>query len=98
MEWWNELGLATQYAQAGSIATAISSLAGQALPAQFIAVTGTSWVYLALRLVVALGPVWVFDEDIVSTDPQRANAMLAAVLAVGLIPGTRELLRLTFGL
>ncbi|MFB6130654.1 MAG: DUF63 family protein, partial [Salinigranum sp.] len=41
--------------------------------------------------------VWVFEEDIFEESPRYAMLLLVAVLAVGLGPGTRDMLRATLG-
>jgi uncharacterized membrane protein len=39
----------------------------------------------------------VFDEEIMEESPRFSVLLLVAILAVGLGPGTRDMLRATFG-
>jgi uncharacterized membrane protein len=61
-------------------------------------VIGTSWPFLVVKLVAATLVVWVFDETIFEDEPRYAILLLVAILAVGLGPGTRDMLRATFGI
>jgi uncharacterized membrane protein len=42
--------------------------------------------------------VWVFDREIFEESPRYAYLLLIAILAVGLGPGTRDMLRATLGI
>lgn len=59
---------------------------------------GTSWPFLVVKLVAATAVIWVFDETIFEDEPRYAVLLLIAILAVGLGPGTRDMLRATFGI
>jgi uncharacterized membrane protein len=58
----------------------------------------TAWPFLVLKLVAALFVVWIFDEAIFEESPRYAILLLIAIVAVGLGPGTRDMLRATFGI
>ena len=58
----------------------------------------TAWPFLVLKLVAAVFVVWVFDEPIFEDSPRYAILLLVAIVAVGLGPGTRDMLRATFGI
>jgi uncharacterized membrane protein len=68
------------------------------LPPDLIAQIGTAWPFLLVKLVVPVAVIWVFDERIFEESPRYAYLLLIAILAVGLGPGTRDMLRLTFGI
>jgi uncharacterized membrane protein len=51
-----------------------------------------------VKLVVALAVVWIFDEQIFEDNPRYAILLLVAIVAVGLGPGTRDMIRATFGI
>lgn len=76
---------------------AVIDLTAAVLPASVLAVTGNAWPFLLVKLVAATFVVWVFDERIFEESPRYTVLLLVAVLAVGLGPGTRDLLRATFG-
>lgn len=67
-------------------------------PAGLSAAVGTSWPFLVVKLAVALGIVWLFDERIFTESPRYAVLLLVAATAVGLGPGTRDMLRVTFAI
>ena len=58
----------------------------------------TAWPFLLLKLVAAVFVVWIFDEPIFEESPRYAILLLIAIVAVGLGPGTRDMLRATFGI
>jgi len=68
---------------------------GAIVPAQSI---GTAWPFLLLKIGAAVGVVWLFDEAIFEESPRYAIILLIAIIAVGLGPGTRDMLRATFGI
>ncbi|MFB6106823.1 MAG: DUF63 family protein [Halobacteriaceae archaeon] len=67
------------------------------LPQSVIAVVGDAWPFLVLKLAVAVGAVWLFDAEIYEESPRYTVLLLVAVLAVGLGPGTRDMVRATLG-
>lgn len=67
------------------------------LPASVVAITGDTWPFLLIKLAAATFVVWVFEEGIFEESPRYSMLLLVAVLAVGLGPGTRDMLRATFG-
>ena len=58
---------------------------------------GTAWPFVALKVAAAVFIIWVFDEAIFEESPRYAILLLITVVAVGLGPGTRDMLRATFG-
>jgi uncharacterized membrane protein len=77
---------------------AIISVTETVQPAAVSAAVGTSWPFLVVKLVVALAIVWLFDEVIFEETPRYAVLLLVAASAVGLGPGTRDMLRVTFAI
>ncbi len=67
-------------------------------PAGVTAVVGDSWPFLALKLLVATGIIALFDEEFLSESARFAIILLGAIIAVGLGPGTRDMIRVTFGI
>lgn len=67
-------------------------------PASLTAVVGTSWPFLVVKMVVASLVLWLFTDEFIDESPRYALLLLVAVTAVGLGPGTRDMLRATFGI
>ena len=67
-------------------------------PASLSAVIGTSWPFLVVKMIVASLVLWLFTDEFVDESPRYALLLLVAVTAVGLGPGTRDMLRVTFGI
>ncbi|ELY57409.1 DUF63 family protein [Natronolimnohabitans innermongolicus] len=59
---------------------------------------GAAWPFLFVKLAAAVFVVWIFNEEIFDENPRFAILMLITVVAVGLGPGTRDMLRATFGI
>lgn len=76
---------------------AIVDFTGATLPESILAVTGDAWPFLLVKLLAATLVVWVFEEEIFEESPRYTLLLLIAILAVGLGPGTRDMLRATFG-
>ncbi|SEO72740.1 Uncharacterized membrane protein [Halogranum amylolyticum] len=76
---------------------AIVDFTAATLPPSILAVTGDAWPFLLVKLLAATFVVWVFEEEIFEESPRYTMLLLIAILAVGLGPGTRDMLRATFG-
>ena len=74
----------------------VQDVTGDLLPQSVTAVTGDAFTFLLVKLVAAVFVVWVFDEEIFEESPRFTFMLLLAILAVGLGPGTRDMLRATF--
>jgi uncharacterized membrane protein len=74
----------------------IENATGDLLPESVTMVTGDAWTFLLVKLLAAVFVVWVFDEKIMEDSPRFSFMLLLAVVAVGLGPGTRDMLRATF--
>lgn len=62
------------------------------------AAIGTAWPFLVVKVAVAAAIVYLFDETFMEENPRYSIMLLGAVVAVGLGPGTRDVLRVTFGI
>ena len=75
----------------------IVDVTGSLLPENIVAVTGEAWPFLIVKLVAAVVVIWIFDESVFEESPRYAILLMITVVAVGLGPGTRDMLRATFG-
>ena len=71
---------------------------GRLLPDSIVAITGDAWPFLFVKLGAATFVVWVFNGEMFEESPRYTLLLLITVLAVGLGPGTRDMLRATFGI
>ena len=58
---------------------------------------GTAWPFVFLKIVAAVVIIRIFDEEFFEESPRFAILLMITVVAVGLGPGTRDMLRATFG-
>ncbi|WP_266078001.1 DUF63 family protein [Haladaptatus caseinilyticus] len=98
LDWALALGLAGEYTAKHPVNRGIIDITSAVLPASITSVIGTAWPFLLVKIVAALAVVWVFDERIFEESPRYAILLLIAILAVGLGPGTRDMLRAAFGI
>ena len=59
---------------------------------------GDAWPFALVKILVPLAIVGLFDEEFIEETPRFAYLLLVAILAVGLGPGTRDMLRFAFGI
>ncbi|GAB7008442.1 DUF63 family protein [Halorubrum trueperi] len=71
---------------------------GRLLPQSVVSVTGDAWPFLLVKLAAATFVVWVFNGEMFEESPRYTLMLLITVLAVGLGPGSRDMLRATFGI
>jgi uncharacterized membrane protein len=98
LDWAGALGLEGEYGAKHPVNDAIINITSSMLPESVTSVIGTAWPFLLVKIVAAVAVVWVFDEQIFEESPRYAILLLIAILAVGLGPGTRDMLRATFGI
>ena len=58
---------------------------------------GAAWPFLVVKLAAAVLVIWLFNEEFFEESPRYAYLFMIIVVAVGLGPGTRDMLRATFG-
>jgi len=71
---------------------------GRLLPESIVSITGDAWPFLLVKLAAATFVVWVFNGEMFEESPRYTLLLLITVLAVGLGPGTRDMLRAAFGI
>jgi uncharacterized membrane protein len=76
---------------------AVDSITRSVLPESVTDAIGSVWPFLLIKLAAAVFILWIFDEDVIEDSPQFTVMLLIGAVAVGLGPGTRDMLRATFG-
>lgn len=98
LDWMGELGAGQELVPKHPVNDWIVTTMSTTLPESIISVTGSAWPFLIVKLAAATFIVWIFDEQIIEESPRYAALLLITALAVGLGPGTRDMLRATFGI
>jgi uncharacterized membrane protein len=97
-DWLDPLGIPVEYGAKHPVNRFIVDVTEGLQPAGLSAVIGTSWPFLVVKLVAATAVIYVFDRTIFEENPRYAIVLLVAIVAVGLGPGSRDMLRATFGI
>ena len=97
-DWVGSIGIPVEYGAKHPVNRFIIETTASLQPESISAVVGTSWPFLVVKIVAATLVVYVFDEQIFEESPRYAILLLVAILAVGLGPGTRDMVRATFGI
>jgi uncharacterized membrane protein len=97
-DWTAELGVGVEYGAKHPVNRFLNDLVGSVAPPGVQEAIGVAWGFLLVKIVASVAVVWVFDERIFEESPRYALLLLVAILAVGLGPGTRDMLRATFGI
>ncbi|MHB9286089.1 DUF63 family protein [Halobacteriales archaeon Cl-PHB] len=97
-DWTRALGLEKVYGAKHPLNRYIVDFAHFIQPESVTEMVGDSWPFLAVKLVVATAIVALFDEQFVEDSPRYSILLLGAIIAVGLGPGSRDMLRVTFGI
>lgn len=98
LDWAVELGLPITYGSKHVINEAIVNTMTAVQPAWLSEAIGTAWPFLFVKIAAAVVVVYVFEETIFEESPRYAYLLFIAILAVGLGPGTRDMLRATLGI
>ena len=97
LDWADEFGLAYDYEPKHVVNSGIQDVTRAIQPESVNEAIGVTWPFIPVKVVVAVVVLWLFNDEILEESPRYAVLMLLAVLAVGLGPGTRDVLRATFG-
>lgn len=97
LDWMVALGAGGNLYPKHPVNRAIVEVTASVEPAWLQDLVGVTWPFLLVKLAAATFIVWIFDEEIFEESPRYAIMLLIAALAVGLGPGTRDMLRATFG-
>lgn len=97
-DWWNAIGLPFEYTAKHPVNEVIVNLTELVVPHSVILVIGDSWPFLVVKIALSVGVIWLFEESIFEESPRYANLLMLAIIVVGLGPGTRDMLRATFGI
>ncbi|WP_254764176.1 DUF63 family protein [Natrinema marinum] len=97
LDWATTLGLPANLVPKHPINRAIAQTTADVLPADIVSATGSAWPFLFVKIAAAVFIIWIFDDTVFEENPRYAVLLMITVVAVGLGPGTRDMLRATFG-
>jgi len=97
LNWMPALGAGSNLVPKHPLNAAIVEYTGRLLPEAVVAITSDAWPFLFVKLGAATAVVWLFNDELFDESPRYTMLLLVAVVAVGLGPGTRDMLRATFG-
>ena len=97
IDWGAELGLVADMVPKHPVNRWVIEVTAGVVPEGITAVIGVAWSFLLLKIAAALIVTGLFDRRMIEESPRFSTLLLVAVIAVGLGPGTRDMLRATFG-
>ena len=97
-DWTGVFGISFQYTPKHVANRIIIDVTNAIQPAWLTDAIGDSWTFLLVKLVVAVAIVSLFDDEFVAESRYYAAMLLVAIIAVGLGPGTRDMIRVAFGI
>jgi uncharacterized membrane protein len=93
LDWTGALGIGVNYGSKHVVNEATVRITESIQPAWLSEAIGTAWPFLFIKIGAAVLVVWVFNDEIFEESPRYAYLLLIAILAVGLGPGTRDMIR-----
>jgi len=97
LDWAEEFDLAHVYSPKHVVNSGIQDVTRSIQPAWLTDAIGVTWPFFPVKVIAAVVVLWLFNDEIIEESPRYSVLMLLAVLAVGLGPGTRDVLRAAFG-
>lgn len=98
LNWMPALGAGNNLLPKHRINEGVVVLTNWLLPDSVVDVIGDAWPFLFLKLAAATVIILIFEPELFEESPKYTMLLLIAVAAVGLGPGTRDMLRATFGI
>ena len=93
LDWTDALGIGVTYTSKHVVNEATVRITSNVQPQWLSETIGTAWPFLFIKVAAAIFVVWVFNDEIFEESPRYAYILLIAILAVGLGPGTRDMIR-----
>jgi uncharacterized membrane protein len=98
LDWTETLGTGVTYGSKHVVNEATVRITESLQPAWLSETIGTAWPFLFIKIAAAVFVVWIFNDEIFEESPRYAYLLLIAILAVGLGPGTRDMIRATLAI
>ncbi len=71
---------------------------GSQFPDWITSLIGTAWLFLVVKIVAATLVIYIFDKESMDANPSWTMLLVIVIIAVGLGPGIRDLLRAVLGI
>ncbi len=98
LDWMTDLGAGHNLVPKHPVNQAVVDYVSDASAGRSLGCIGTSWPFVVVKLAVASLVVSLFNHEFIDDRPRYALLLRIAVTAVGLGPGSRDMLRATFGI
>lgn len=98
LDWSDTFGIAVEY-RPKHVFNALVRNVTQSVQPQFVSdLIGVTWPFAIIKIAVAVFLIWSFDREFREENPYLFISLVLAAIAVGLGPGTRDLVRATLGI
>jgi uncharacterized membrane protein len=96
-DWTPVFGLAA-YGSKHPIDRILSGITRSIQGPELTALVGDSWMFLVVKIAVPVAILAIFEREFIRDSPRYAILLLTAIVAVGLGPGTRDMIRVALGI
>ena len=97
LDWAEAVGLGVQYQPKHVVNSLIRQVTSTVQPEAVSNLIGVTWSFIILKVGVAVFLIWAFDEEFENNNRRLFVLLLLAATAVGLGPGSRDLMRIVIG-
>jgi uncharacterized membrane protein len=97
-DWTHAFGIGITYGSKHVFNRLVIDVTNAVQPAWLTAAVGDSWPFLVVKVAVATAILALFDDEFVVESPRYSYMLLGAIVAVGMGPGTRDVLRVAFAI
>jgi len=96
-DWTPVFGL-TAYGSKHPVDRILSGITRSIQGPELTALVGDSWMFLVVKIAVPVAILAIFEREFIEESPRYAIMLLGAIVAVGLGPGTRDMIRVALGI
>lgn len=98
LDWSSQLGVSVRYRPKHVFNTLIRNITETFQPEALTKLVGITWPFIIVKITIALFLIWSFDKEFRDENPYLFISLILGAIAVGLGPGSRDLIRATLGI
>jgi uncharacterized membrane protein len=98
LDWSSQLGVSVRYRPKHVFNTLVRNVTETVQPEALTNLVGVTWPFIIVKLMIALLLIWSFDQEFRDENPYLFISLILGAIAVGLGPGSRDLIRATLGI